>query len=85
MNHTILSIKQVHKSFGRKKVLQNLNLTINQGDLIYIKGHNGSGKSTLLKIICEILKQDSGTINRDPQTTIGALIENPAFIESKPI
>jgi ABC-2 type transport system ATP-binding protein len=46
----------------KKIILNNISLTIEQGDKIAIIGSNGSGKSTLLKVICGILKPTQGSV-----------------------
>lgn len=79
----MLEIHDLTKSFHQHIVLNHLNLKIQKGDLIYIHGINGSGKSTLFKLICDILKPDSGTIQLSEDTHIGALIENPGFLENE--
>lgn len=79
----MLQITDLSKVFHKTIVLNHLNLTIHKGDLIYIHGINGSGKSTLFKIICDILKPDSGEMIFDPDIHIGALIENPGFLENE--
>lgn len=79
----MLQITDLSKIFHKTIVLNHLNLTIHKGDLIYIHGINGSGKSTLFKIICDILKPDSGEILFDHDKHIGALIENPGFLENE--
>lgn len=81
----MLKIEKLSKSFHKNIVLNELDFKIEKGDLIYIHGINGSGKSTLFKIICDILEADSGTITRDNDMHIGALIENPGFIENESI
>lgn len=81
----MLQIKNLSKSFHKTNVLNDLNLDIKKGDLIYIHGINGSGKSTLFKIICDILKQDSGEVILSKDAHIGALIENPGFLENETI
>lgn len=81
----MLDIHNLTKSFHQHTVLDHLNLEIQKGDLIYIHGINGSGKSTLFKLICDILKPDSGTITLLEDTHIGALIENPGFLENETI
>ena len=45
-----------------KHILQDINLTINQGEVIVVTGHNGSGKSTLMKVIMGIVPITSGKI-----------------------
>lgn len=58
----MLSIKEVHKSFGENKVLKGINLKIYRGDVISIIGGNGAGKSTLMKILMGIYSADQGEI-----------------------
>lgn len=77
----MLEISHISKSFKDLLVLKNVSLSAQPGDLIHISGGNGSGKSTLFKIITSLLKQDSGTVNFEADSTIGALIENPGFLE----
>ena len=79
----MLEIHDLSKSFHQHLVLDHLNLKIQTGQLVYIHGINGSGKSTLFKLICDILKPDSGTIQISSDIHIGALIENPGFLENE--
>lgn len=77
----MIYLKKIQKKFNNQYVLEDVNLSVGNGELIYIHGINGCGKSTLFKIICDILEIDSGIITIDEDTHIGALIENPAFLE----
>ena len=79
----MLKLEKITKSFKDEKVLQELDLEVGEKDLIHIKGANGCGKSTLFKIITGILSEDSGQIYKDDNIKIGALIENPGFIENE--
>ena len=47
----MLSIKNLHVSVKKNKILRGLNLDINEGELHVIMGRNGSGKSTLANVI----------------------------------
>ncbi len=47
----VAELKGVGKSYGDKKVFENVNLTIERGDRIALVGHNGAGKSTLIKLL----------------------------------
>lgn len=58
----MLELQNISFSRENKKILQNINLTIDDKKLVAITGPNGSGKSTLAKIIMGIIKPDSGTI-----------------------
>ncbi|RPI61546.1 MAG: ATP-binding cassette domain-containing protein, partial [Ignavibacteriales bacterium] len=58
----MIEIKDLHKNFGSKKVLQGVNLTIEQGETIVIIGRSGCGKSVLIKHIVGLLSPDSGYV-----------------------
>lgn len=59
----MLEIKHVSKSYdGVKKACDDINLTINPGDIYGFVGHNGAGKTTLLKSIAGIISFDEGEI-----------------------
>lgn len=59
---SFLEFKKINKAFGKNRVLKDLSLTIDEGDLVTILGPSGCGKSTLLKIGAGIIGQDSGEI-----------------------
>ena len=58
----ILEVKHVKKSFGTKKVLNDINFTLNAGECLGIVGLSGCGKSTLAKIIAKLIPCDGGEI-----------------------
>ncbi|MBD2683094.1 MULTISPECIES: ABC transporter ATP-binding protein [Nostoc] len=64
----MLKIENLNKSYKLRKVLQNLNLHINSGEIYGLLGANGAGKTTTINIICNLLKPDSGNviINHQP-------------------
>lgn len=80
---TIIQIDNVTKKYGANIVLNQASLSVFENDLLYLKGINGSGKSTLLKIICGIVSPNAGTVEVMDGLRIGALIENPGFIENE--
>ena len=79
----MICLKNVSKEFNKTKVLSDINLNIDEGQLIRIVGNNGCGKTTLLKILAGILKADDGDITYSEDCNIGAVIENPSFIENE--
>lgn len=58
----MLEVRSLSKSYGKKKVLENFNLSASKGEVIGLVGENGAGKSTLLKILATLLKEDSGQV-----------------------
>ena len=58
----MITIENLHKSFGDSKVLRGVNLTIEKGKTFVIIGRSGCGKSVLLKHIIGILKPDTGKV-----------------------
>jgi len=61
----MIKISNLNKTFGDKKVLDNLNCSIKTGSIYGLIGANGAGKSTLLRIIMGIFNKDSGDIEID--------------------
>jgi phospholipid/cholesterol/gamma-HCH transport system ATP-binding protein len=62
MTEPIIELKGVSKTFGNNKVLDNVDLTIYQGDALGIIGPSGTGKSTILRVIAGLTAPDSGEI-----------------------
>lgn len=87
-----VEVKNVSKVFKGTTVLDDVSVTFEKGCITGIIGRNGSGKTVLLKLICGLLKNDTGEIiidgkpigegRRHPEN-IGAVIENPGFIPYK--
>ncbi len=63
--HTLLYVKDLHKSFGGLKALNGVNLEVNKGELVGLIGPNGSGKTTLFNVISGLLNPDKGGIYFD--------------------
>ena len=74
----MIKITNLNKSFGNKKVLENLNCNIKTNSIYGFVGANGAGKSTLLRIINDVYKADSGTIEIDEKN-----IENNQELKQK--
>lgn len=68
-----LPIKAINisKSYGDKKVLDNINLSINRGEIVALIGPNGVGKSTFIKILMGLIAPDSGEVLKDSNLKVG--------------
>ena len=67
----IINIEHLSKSFGDKKVLEDINLYINKGEFITFLGPSGCGKTTLLRMIAGFLNPDEGRITMDGKDLAG--------------
>ena len=74
----MIGLRDIHKAFGPKKVLQGVDLTVPKGESMVIIGGSGTGKSVLLKCILGLVVPDGGTITLDGQDTAQA--ERDAFL-----
>ncbi len=63
----MLTAHNIHKSYGSVNVLQGVNLSIEQGEIISIVGSSGAGKSTLLHIIGTLDRADQGRVTINDQ------------------
>ncbi len=73
----MLEIQHLTKTYGNKKAVDDLSLTINAGEIYGFIGHNGAGKTTTLKSVVGILKFDSGDIKVDGVS----VKENPVAVK----
>ncbi len=74
----MIKIDNLSKSYGNKKVLENLNCEVKTNSIYGFVGANGAGKSTLLRIINDIFKADSGNIEID-----GEIVNNNQEVKQK--
>ena len=57
---TALEVKHINKKYKNKVVLNDINFSIQSGEIVALIGKNGAGKSTLINIITKLIQQDSG-------------------------
>ena len=92
----MITLSDVHKSFGPKQVLRGVNLEVPKGESIVIIGGSGTGKSVLLKSVLGLVRHDSGMIlldgedvtraARDPfLARFGMLFQGAALFDSLPV
>nr|WP_330361373.1 sugar ABC transporter ATP-binding protein [Butyrivibrio sp. AE2015] len=58
----VLTMRGINKSFPGVKALQNVDFTLNKGEIHALMGENGAGKSTLIKVLTGVYSKDAGTI-----------------------
>ena len=78
-NDIKISIRNLHKSFGKKNVLNGVDLDLYKGESLVVIGGSGTGKSVLIKCIQGLLTPDSGSIKIDG---VEVVKENSDIIES---
>ena len=82
-----MKVTNVSKSFGRKKVIDNVSFEIYPGEVFGFLGPNGAGKTTMIKMIMGFLSMDEGSVEIDgfdrekhyekAMGSIGGIVENP--------
>lgn len=80
-----LEIKNLHKSYGNKEVLKDINFTFEEGKIYGLLGRNGAGKTTFFNALNEDIKIDSGEFlldnNKLSTTDIGYVVSTPQVPE----
>lgn len=77
---SVARFEAVEKFFGKKKVLNRVNFSLETGEVVGLLGPNGSGKTTIMKLLSGMLSPNCGKIEVDK--TFRALIETPNFYSS---
>jgi phospholipid/cholesterol/gamma-HCH transport system ATP-binding protein len=94
-----IRIRDLHKSFGAKQVLDGIDLDVADGESVVVIGGSGTGKSVLLKCVLGLLEPDRGSILIDGQEVVrigrrareqvmqkfGMLFQNAALFDSLPV
>ncbi|WP_417267080.1 ABC transporter ATP-binding protein [Celeribacter baekdonensis] len=93
----MITLTDVHKSFGSKQILRGVNLTVERGESCVIIGGSGTGKSVMLKCILGLVIPDQGTITVDGEEVtasgdrdaflarFGMLFQGAALFDSLPV
>lgn len=71
----MLSVNALNVSYGRAKVLHDISLQLQAGEVVFIAGRNGAGKTTLLKTIAGFMKPASGSVLFDGKEITGVVPE----------
>jgi ATP-binding cassette ChvD family protein len=81
MAEFIFTLRNVRKAHGDKVVLDNVTLSFLHGAKIGVVGPNGTGKSSLLKIMAGLDQPNNGDAIRDPEASVGILLQEPPLTE----
>ena len=73
-NNAILKLEKISLKFGKKTILDSLNLDLNNGQILGLLGPNGSGKTTLFNLITGLISSDYGSIYINSALHIGMYI-----------
>lgn len=61
----MLEVKNLAKSFGNRQILQNMNFSLKDGEILTVVGPSGAGKTTLLRIVAGLERADAGSMSLD--------------------
>ena len=78
-NKEVVKLENISFSFGERKVLENINISVNQGEIAGLLGPNGVGKSTIFNLITGLIKPSYGSIKIDSKI----VNEYPIYLRSK--
>lgn len=85
----MLKIQNLKKSYGKRTILNNVNMNIPKGKVYALIGPNGAGKSTIMKILTGLVSKTSGSIifegrewSRRDLRKIGSIIEEPSLYKN---
>ncbi len=81
----ILTLENITLRYGERKIFDEVNFYLGEGEKVGIIGINGTGKSTLLKIIAGLEQPDGGRVVRANNMVIRFLPQNPIFAEEETV
>ena len=85
LGETLLTVKDLQKSFGDREILKSMTFTIHRGARIGILGANGCGKSTFLRLLAGRDTEHGGSVEHASGITIGFIPQEPELDETKTV
>jgi ATP-binding cassette ChvD family protein len=85
MAEYVFTLRNVRMKLGEKLVLDDVTLSFLHGAKIGVVGPNGTGKSTLFKIMAGMVQPNNGDAIKDPEATVGILLQEPPLTEGKTV
>lgn len=89
---SILEVKNLTKKFGKRVILDQVSVTLEEGEVVGLVGPNGAGKSTFIKSILGLYNIDEGDVkicgfdvykqHRDALSKVGCIVENPDMYQN---
>jgi len=74
-NVPVIAVDDLHKSYGSRKVLNGITLSVSRGETLAVLGRSGTGKSVLLKLIIGLVDPDSGSVRIHGQDIAGLALD----------
>ena len=89
---SVLEVKNLTKKFGKRVILDQASVTLEEGEVVGLVGPNGAGKSTFIKSILGLYNIDEGDVkicgfdvykqHRDALSKVGCIVENPDMYQN---
>ena len=89
---SVLEVKNLTKKFGKRVILDQVSVTLEEGEVVGLVGPNGAGKSTFIKSILGLYNIDEGDVkicgfdvykqHRDALSKVGSIVENPDIYQN---
>ena len=79
----VVSVEDLHKSFGSQKVLNGISLSVKRSETLAVLGRSGTGKSVLLRLVIGLEKPDSGSVRIHGQDIAGLALDQMGEIRKK--
>jgi ABC-2 type transport system ATP-binding protein len=85
----VVEVEHLSRSFGGRRVVDDVSLTVRPGEVFGLLGHNGAGKTTTVRVLCGVIARDAGRVSvlgLDPavdgdavRARVGVLTESPSL------